>query len=167
MERFKKLCKEIHPDEDEEDEVEKPREAAMYDQAGIGDRLWSAELLSDETASTLVLRADLNERTLKCAIEEREWALERRNESRNVKIESGSSVDMTPPSPHLEHKPHLLLSSRGSWKYDIFYNRIRSEVKFRAQTRLLLVNVGFSLVNFLDLLELLRVIRGAVKGRLC
>ncbi len=164
IERLKKRWKERYPDEDEEEEVKKPREAEMYDQAGIGDRLWSAELLSDETASTLIVRADLSERTLEDAVEEREKALKRSNESQNVKVESGSSVDMTPPSPPLEHKPHLLLSSRGSWKYDIFYNRIQSQVKFRAQTRLLFVNVGFCLADFLDLLELLQVIRCAVKG---
>jgi hypothetical protein len=158
--RWSKLEKEKDP---------KPREAEMHDQAGIGDRIWSAELVSDDTASTFIVRAEIDDHTLEDA--KRLWkmkmqtALEEKDESQNVHGES-KSEDMTQLPRCLEHKPHLLLSSRGSLKYDIFYLRSSPQLKFRAQARLLLINVGFHLGNFLDLLELLQAIRGAVKGTL-
>jgi len=149
--------------EREKDKDPIPIEAEVHDQAGIEDRIWSAELVPDDTANTLSVRTDISDRTLEKAAS---MALKKSDKSRNVEVESESSVDMTLPSSRIEHKPHLMLSSRGSWKYDIFYTRIQSELKFKAQARLLLVNVGLHLGTFLDLLELLQAIRGAVKGTL-
>ena len=168
--RFRKTLRQYWLENNQWDELEKdkdrdpkPREAQLHHQAGIGDRIWSAELVPDDTASTLDVRTDIKDRTLEDAVKERDVALEKSNKSRD---ESESSVDMTPPSPRLEYKPHLLLSSRGSWKYDIFHTEIQFQLKFKAQARLLLVNVGFHIGTFLDLLELLQAIRGAVKGAL-
>lgn len=139
---------------------QKPLEAEIYDQAGIGDRICSAEMLGD-TASTLKLRDGLGVRPLQNAIWERAVKLKESKVSLGEPMVEPESGDIT--QCHHNNKPHLLLSDARTFKYDIFYTQ-SDRYENRAQTRLLMVNLGFSLTYFLDLLELLQAVRGAVKG---